>query len=157
MLNVLLLLHVPYLSTLDDTAALHLSLSIAIPVACSYRIPVHFLILSYQLVLRRPLPLVPSMYPSNNVLYTLFSCSKCPKYLSFLALNMLTNVRFSSILWGTSSFVIFYVCDNFSIFLYDHISNASRRFLIIMIIIETIFIQGNLFSKKNLLLSTKDL
>ena len=135
-LLLLLLLHVPYLSTLDDTTALHFSLSIAILVACSYRIPVHSLILSYQLVLGRPLPLVPSMYPSNNVLYMLFSHIKCPKYLSFLALNMLINVRFSSILWGTPSFVIFSVHDNFSIFLYDHISNASRRFSSVIVTVH---------------------
>ena len=70
--SLLLLFHVPYLSTLDDTVTLHISLFIAILVACSYRKLVHSLMLSYQLILGRPLPLSPSMYPSNNVLYTLF-------------------------------------------------------------------------------------
>ena len=114
-----LLLHVPYLSTLDDTAALHFSLSIAILVACSHCILIHSLILSYQLLLGQPLPLVPSMHPSSNVPYTLLSRIKFPKYLSFLALNMLINVRFSSILWSTSSFIIFSADDNFGIFLCD--------------------------------------
>ena len=97
----LLLLHVPYLSTLDDTATLHFSLSIAILVACSYRIPVHSLILSYQLVLGRPLPLVPSIYPSNNVLYTLFS--------RMLSMGMNIMYQFSSFLFTLCFSLIFHV------------------------------------------------
>ena len=59
-----LLLCVPNLSTLYDTVALHLSLSIAVSFAHAYCIQVHtsFLMLSYQPILGRPLPLSPSIY-----------------------------------------------------------------------------------------------
>ena len=97
-IHILLLLYVPNLWTLDDTAALHLSLSIAILVALSYLIPFHSLMLSYQLILGRPLPLFPSIFPSNSVLYMLFSRIKCPKYFSFLSFKILISFLFSFIL-----------------------------------------------------------
>ena len=86
---ILLLLHVPYLSTLNDTVALHLPLSIAILVARPYGIPVHSLMSSYQLILGQPLFLFPSIHPSNSVLYMLFSRIKCPKYLNSIAVKKL--------------------------------------------------------------------
>ena len=79
--TIILILYVPNLLTLDDIVVFNFIGSLQF----LYHIPVHSLMLSNQLILGRPLPVFPSIFPSNSVLYMLFSLL-CNEFCAYICI-----------------------------------------------------------------------